>query len=286
MARREGRLPAMSEPAAAPPARLHLSVDDVTTCLRELSEGSFSDPWQQPTLAYLHDLNRRAGLVVSLFVFERAGSWRLAHVPARHRAAFEAAAPWLRFGFHGRDAVSDYGAGGVSPAQAGAEYRRFSREVRRFAGAGSIDRLPRVHRFRGRLALIRAWRDAPDGIRGLLCADDARSEVYHLDAAARRRLALEGATFDAAERLQLVASLPRLERGGDVAAQLEQAAAKPAGRTGVPACLFTHEQNLSEARVRDRIDAAIRWARRSGAGFAFPADVLTGAQAPASRSTS
>ena len=276
----------MSVPAAAPPARLHLSVDDVTACLRELSARPYEAPWQQPTFGYLRTLHERAGVVVSLFVFERAGSWRLAQVPDRYRAAFETAAAWLRFGFHGRDEASDYGVGGVSPARAGADYRRFAREVRRFAGAASIDRMPRLHRFRGRLAVVRAWRDAPDGIRGLLCADDARSEVYYLDADARERLALHGATFDAQERLHLVPSLPRLEGGGDVVLQLDQAAATPTARAGVPVCVFTHEPHLAETCVRERIDAAIRWARRRGASFAFPADVLAEAQAPASRSAS
>lgn len=276
----------MTAPSSVLPPRLHLSVDDVTTCLRELSVNPYEAPWQQPTFGYLRTLHERAGVVVSLFVFERAGSWRLAQVPDRYRAAFETAAAWLRFGFHGRDEASDYGVGGVSPARAGADYRRFAREVSRFAGAASIDRLPRLHRFRGRLPVVRAWRDAPDGIRGLLGADDARSEVYYLDAAARERLALDGATFDAHERLHLVPSLPRLECGGDVVLQLEQAAATPAARAGVPVCVFTHEPHLAEAGVRDGIDATIGWARRRGASFAFPADVLPDAQAPASRSAS
>lgn len=276
----------MSAPTSVVPTRLHLSVDDVTTCLWELSVRPYEVPWRQPTFAYLRDLHEHAGVVVSLFVFERAGAWRLAQVPDRHRAAFETAGAWLRFGFHGRDGGSDYGSGGVPAARAGADYRRFASEVRRFAGAGSIDRMPRVHRFRGRLCVVRAWRDAGDGIRGLLGADDARSEVYHLDAGSRERMQRHGAGFDATERLHLVPSLPRLEGGGNVARQLEQAAATPAARAGVPVCVFTHEPNLAEPGVRDRIDAMIRWALRRGAEYAFPVDVMDDAQAPASRSVS
>lgn len=276
----------MTAPSAVPPPLLHLSIDDVTACLRELSQRPRQLPWEQPTFAYLRDLHERAGIVVSLFVFERAGAWRLSQVPGRHRAEFEAAASWLRFGFHGRDDTSDYGSGGVPEARAGADYRRFASEVRRFAGAAAIDRLPRVHRFRGRLSVVRAWRDAPDGIRGLLGADDARAEVYYLDGAGRERLRRDGAAFDARERLQLVPSLPRLEGGGDVARQLSLAAARPAARAGVPLCMFTHEPHLAEAHVRDTIAAAIGWARCRGAEYAFPVDALDDAQASASRSAS
>ena len=276
----------MTAPCAVTPPLLHLSIDDVTACLRELAQRPHQLPWEQSTFAYLRDLHERAGIVVSLFVFERAGAWRLSQVPGHHRAEFESAATWLRFGFHGREDSSDYGSGGVPAARAGADYRRFASEVRRFAGAAAIDRLPRVHRFRGRLPVVRAWRDAPDGIRGLLSADDERAEVYYLDGAARERLRRDGAAFDGRERLHLVPSLPRLEGASDVARQLSQAAARPAARAGVPLCLFTHEPHLAGAHVRDTIAAAIGWARRRGAGYAFPADVLTSAQPLASRSAS
>ena len=268
-----------------PAPRLHLSVDDVAVCLRDLTERP-SDPWGHPTFGYLRALHERAGVVVSLYLFERADGWRLGRMPARYRAAFASAAGWLRFAFHARDAGRDYGTGGVSVAAAAEDYRRVVREIGRFAGAASIDRMPRVHRFRGRADVVRAWRDEHDGIRGLLCADDDRPEVYHLDAAARDALRRDGVAFDDRERLHLAASLTRLEGPfGDVARRLDEAAATPAACAGAPICLFTHEQHLGAEVVQRRIAAVLRWAQRRGAEHAFPLDVLD-AQARASRERS
>lgn len=273
-------------PSLGTPPRLHLSVDDVSACLADLGGEAYGSPWGEPTLAALRALHERHGVVVSLYVFERSGSWRLSDVPSRYRAHFAEAASWLRFGFHARDRDSHYGSAGVSVARAAADYRRFAHQVRRFAGAAAIDRMPRVHRFLGRLEVVRAWRDQADGVRGLLCADDERSEVYHLGDALREALLRDGAAFDEREGLELLPSLTRLEGSvGDLERALDAAAVRPAVRAGGPICLFTHEPNLSEPRVRARIEVALRWARRRGSGYAFPLDALEH-QVPASRSCS
>lgn len=269
-----------------PVPRLHLSVDDVVDCLRDLAEGSYPDPWAQPTLANLHRLHVETGAVVSLYAFVRAEGWHLGRMPDRHQDAFAAAAPWLRFGFHGLDQDVDYGAGGVPVASARAHHRRFVAEVARFAGAASIDRFPRVHRFRGRRGAVRAWREASHGVLGLLTADDDRAEVYHLDAVLRRRVVVEGAAFDAAEAVALLASLPRLEGLVDVAGRLDRAVDDGWAERGQPLCVFTHEPFLADTGVRRRLADALAWARRVGAGFAFPADVTWDPQASASRAAS
>ncbi|MDF1522882.1 MAG: hypothetical protein P1P87_08690 [Trueperaceae bacterium] len=251
-----------------PSGPLHLSVDDVAACLRDLGEGEHVTPWTQPAFAYLRALHERAGVVVSLYAFLEDGTWTLEDVPPRHRAAFTAASGWLRFGFHGLDAATHYGAGGAPLVDARAHYARFVAATRRFAGSAAIDRLPRVHRFLGRHEAVRAWRDAEAGVLGLLTADDDRPEVYHLDAALRARVRAQGAAFDEQERLHLVASLPRLEREVGVAGRLD------ATRAATPRCLFTHEPDLAGAAVRARVEEAVEWAARRGVGWAFPQDAL------------
>ena len=250
------------------PGSLHLSVDDVAACLRDLGDGDHATPWTQPTFGYLRDLHERAGVVVSLYAFLEDGAWALEDVPVRHQAAVASAAGWLRFGFHGLDAATAYGAGGASVAAARAHYGRFVAATRRFAGPAAIDRLPRVHRFLGRRTAVRAWRDAEAGVVGLLTADDDRAEVYHLDADLRARVRTEGTAFDPVERLHLVASLRRLEHERDVAARLDAASAV------APRCVFTHEPDLAGAPVRGRVEEAVAWAARRGVGWAFPQDVL------------
>ena len=119
-----------------------------------------------------------------------------------------------------------------------------------------------------------------------LSVDDERAEVYHLDAPLRRRLWRDGSAFDAREGLALAASLPRLEGQGDVAGRLDRAVDDGWGECGLPLCLFTHEPWLTDPAVRGRIGDALAWARRAGAGFAFPADVIAAAQPSAPRSAS
>ena len=259
---------------------VHLSVDDVAACLRDLGDGGHATPWTQPTFAYLRDLHVRAGVVVSLYPFLVDGEWAIEDVPARHRAAFGGAADWLRFGFHGLDADTHYGAGGAPESDAREHYARFVAAVRRFAGAAAIDRLPRVHRFLGRRDAVRAWRDAEHGVLGLLTADDDRAEVYHSDAALRARVAAHGSAFDAQERVHLVASLRRLEHADDVPALLE------ASSDLAPRCLFTHEADLAGAVVRARLEAAVAWTALRGVGWAFPQDALASRSATAASEAS
>ncbi len=248
----------------------------MTACLRELGREAHATPWTQPTFASLQALHERAGVVVSLYAFLEDAGWRLEDVPTRHRASFAASAAWLRFGFHGLHAGVHYGADGLPATDAGEHYARFVEAATGFAGPAAIDRLPRVHRFLGARAAVRAWRDADFGVVGLLTADDDRPEVYHLGADLRARVAAGGAAFDAAERLHLVASLPRLESTPDVAARLDGAAG---WGTTAPRCLFTHEPDLAGDVVRARIEVAIRWAADRDAGWAFPQDVVAAAAA-------
>jgi hypothetical protein len=260
-------------------ATLHVSVDDVATCLHDLAHGDHGDAWSQPTLGALHDLHARTGAVISLYAFLRDGASELAHLPDRHREALAAAAAWLRIGFHGLDEDTTYGPDGAATHVARAHYDDFRDAVVRGVGRASVDRFPRVHRFTGRLEVVRAWQAAEHGIVGLLTADDDRADVYHLDARLRERVAREGAAVDEGG-LRLVASLPRLEATRDVAGGLDAALARGGGS---PLCVFTHEPFLASPVVLARLDAAADWAAYRRVGFAFPADAWA-PQASRSRS--
>jgi hypothetical protein len=214
--------------------------------------------------------------VVSLYPFLRDGLLALA---ARHRAELAAASAWLRWGFHAWGADAHYGRGGVSVAEGVAHQRAFATALAAVAGVEAHDAMPRVHRFAGRLALLRRWRDAPLPVRGFLTADDDRAEVYHLGAVARTRLRAGEVVIDARERLAFAASLPRLEGWrGDAAGPLLDAAsaARAAASPGFPLALFTHETDLARSSVRARLASAIAWAEACGATWSFPQDALGG----------
>jgi hypothetical protein len=257
-----------------PRPALHFSVDDVAVALREAAAAR--DLWAVPTFAYLRDLHERCGVVVSLYPFLRDG---LLALGGRHHDELTRATPWLKWGFHGCDADARYGRGGVSVAVGVAHQRAFATALAVVAGAAAVDVMPRVHRFAGRLALLRRWRDAPLGLRGLLSADDDRAEVYHLAAAARFRLRAGEVIFDPRSRLYVAASLPRLEGWvGERATPLLDAAwaARSAASPGFPLALFTHEGDLARTEVRARIEAVIAWGAARRAVWTFPQDALSG----------
>lgn len=255
---------------------LHLSVDDVAAALREAA--AIRDLWTVPTFAFLRALHERHGVVVSLYPFLRDG---LLALGGRHRPALAAAATWLRWGFHAQDADAFYGTGGVSVAVGAAHQRAFAAALGASASVEALDAMPRIHRFAGRLALLRRWRDAPLGIVGALSADDDRVEVYHLAAAARARLRAGEVLHDARSGLSFAASLPRLEGwvGDDAAALLDAAwTARSALSPGFPLALFTHEHDLSRSDVRERIASVVAWGEVRRAVWTFPQDALGGSR--------
>ncbi len=252
-----------------PLAYLHLSVDDVIEPLRSLFEDGFSSVWQQPTFAYLHDLHERYGASFSLYTFFREGAegWSLDQADDRHAAEFAAASTWLRFGFHAQDDSSRYGPSGNHERSAAQHYAGVTAALLRIATPDAFDRSPRVHYYTGSLAAVRAWRNAPWGVRGLLTADDDRAEVYYLSEAQRAAVAVKGELFDATERLRLFRTDVRLENCPDPVTVLEQL---PTYRRG--AHVFTHAPYLEDATVRARLEAVTSWMGSNGVRGGFPLD--------------
>ncbi|MEX2501344.1 MAG: hypothetical protein WD336_03120 [Trueperaceae bacterium] len=270
--------------AGSLPSFVHLSVDDVLATLLRAADAApdrpgcpGADPFVQPELAFLRDLHRRTGATVSLYLFAEGPEGPIERVPDRFAPALAAEASWLRFGFHGRNASVRYGRGGARVRDAVRDHDRIVGNVLRFAGPASLDRMPRVHRFLGRGEVLRAWRDAPHGIVGLLAPDDDRAEAYALPPAARGALRHDGAWFDAGvgsgAGLAYLPSLPRLESDQDPVGTLS--AWRERGPR--PACAFTHESFLRDPRVRERITPVAAWARAQGVPFGWPDAVVRSA---------
>lgn len=315
---------------------LHFSVDDVFGCLRDAFTGGYASPFAQPTFAYLRDLHERYGLCVSLYCFaedeaglgpessratagwetERvpegwsqagprhaapnasAAGWRLAHADERFATEFAAATPWLRFGFHALNSGTRYSAGATSAEAARAHHDEVTAAIVCFATPAALDRAPRLHYYTGSLEAVRAMADGPNGLLGLLTADDDRAEVYYLGDETRRRVRAEGSLHDPTTGLELFSTDLRLERfeqdvgevitvAGQRAALVGQGsprtlagtvgavpAAHPAPRVpAVPgARAFTHEQYLSDERVRDRLGHLVRAWKALGWRSGFPLD--------------
>lgn len=244
------------------------------TTLASLRDVPGDDPWVQPELGFLRALHRRTGIVVGLYLFERHDGNGLEDVPDRFRQAFAEASSWLRFGFHAHDPLVDYGPDGVEASVARRDYERTVAAIERFAGAASLDRMPRLHRFVARAEVVRALREPRGGIVGLLAPDDDRAEAYDLGKDERDALRVEGRWSGAGRGVTYLESLPRLERDPDPAATLARWRQERRGAGPHVACLFTHEPDLRGRLVRARIERAVTWAVGTGMRPGWPAELL------------
>ncbi len=225
--------------------KLHVSFDDVWRCLHDISTHGYATPFENAFLAELRRLHGKYGASFTLYCFERftgEPDYDIAHLPARYAADFAACASWLRFGFHGEDDTSNYGAGregastggmptGDCPEAVAAAYRRVEAAVTRAGGA--IDPVVRLGFFGGTAENIRALRQC--GVTGLLAADDQRIS-YHLSPAENERLLREGSITVAG--LPIFRSGTRLEKASDVQACLD-------ALKGPVRVIFTHEQHCT-----------------------------------------
>lgn len=256
----------------SPLPRLHLSVDDVLNSVADLFEDDYRSIWEHRHFGHMRSMQERYGAVFSLYCFYRSGDWDLSLVDARFNSELADASSWLRWGFHGLDKGTDYGSG-VSPQEASRHYRQAITALTRLAGETSLDRLPRIHWFAGTRSAVRAWRDAPFGIYGLLTADDARESVYYIQEPQRSWLAGGEELYDEDEGLLLMPTDVRLERESDPVAVLEKRLRK-GQRSRHALSVFTHEQHLDSPEVQARTEQVCRWAAERGLEMGFPADAL------------
>lgn len=154
---------------------LHISLDDVEYCIKNLATNDFDSLFDEPLFGMLKEMHDEYGAVFSLYLYKLTSAG-LADVPDKYRPEFIDNSRWLKFGFHQYDSASTYD---VTTETATANYNAFVSGVYNMCGGiGSIDRIPRLNYFAGTLAAIQGLRDANCGITGLLTADDSRASYY------------------------------------------------------------------------------------------------------------
>ena len=154
---------------------LHISLDDVEFCTKNLSTGTLNSLFDEPLIRLLKNLHDNYGCVFSLYVFNLASSGFL-NMPTKYRQEFIDNSNWLKIGFH----IYDGGQiGDMSKTTALSNYNEFVAAAFNLCGGiNSIDRMPRLNYYSGGLAACQGLRDANCGIVGLLTADDSRTSYY------------------------------------------------------------------------------------------------------------
>lgn len=256
---------------------LHLSVDDVIEMLRELEQRKYRSVWDHPTFSFFRQLHEQYGAVFSLYCFYSSndGRWNLDRMPEHFKEEFERSSGWLRFGFHSYGYETKYGLSNesLSAEEALEHYSLITDAICRFAGAGALDTVPRIHFYSGTREKIRVWRDAKHGITGLLTADDTRDEVYYLDRFQRKELIEKEQYFDADETLFFIRTNLRLENERAPVQKLE-ARKNVFQEREHSHCIFTHEDWLDFPEIKKKIVECCEWARLNGYEFRFPMDAL------------
>lgn len=153
---------------------MHISFDDVETCIGNLASGSYVSLWDEPLFGWLKGLHEQYGAKFSLYVYNIS---QLSGVPDTFKSEFMAAKDWLKLGLHSNTSSGTYAESTYESGQA--DWNTVVNQVVRFAGSHeSIDRIPRLNYFSGALNALRGMRDAECGALGFLCSDEDRDSYY------------------------------------------------------------------------------------------------------------
>ncbi|TGB04685.1 hypothetical protein [Halobacillus salinus] len=248
------------------PKYMHFSVDDFIDALEDLTNGSYTSLWDQPTFALFKDMHDQYGVVVSLYCFYQNSTFNLSQTTDAFKNEFLQASNWLKFGFHALDNPSRYETDDA--AQAKTAYQNTINEIIRFAGERSLDLLPRIHYFQGREEVIQEWKSTTHPPKGFLSAEDDREINYNLSAVERETLSKCDDYYEVFNDLYFAHTDLRLENVSDVVSELNTL--KSSGGQRDIQILFTHENKLELAEVQQQMNDGFRWAIDNQFVFAFP----------------
>lgn len=144
--------------------KLHISVDDVEICIKNIKNNNYKSIYDEPFFKQLKELKKN--ITISLYCYSEV----FKDMPTKYRNELKDTAHWLKFGLHSFSSNKDYS--NYTYQEAKNEYEKFCEEVIKFTGnIVSIDRCPRLHCFRASNEAILGMRDAKYGIIGLLTSE-------------------------------------------------------------------------------------------------------------------
>lgn len=232
---------------------VHFSVDDFINTLLDLKEETYESVFDQPAFAMLRRVHEACGAVFSCYCFYESAQGTLEEVPERFRNEFQENGAWLRFGFHGYRADSNYGSSKFKEGEwideevlAAGHYKKVMERLTAITGGGEcIDRYPRIHYYAGTMADCRAWKAAKNGILGLITAEDDRVCYYH-DKAQWETMLEKGFLREEQLGLEFYRTCIRLESMKNMDMLEDALKGMNASRDYL---VFTHEKFLSEERI-------------------------------------
>lgn len=148
---------------------LKFSVDDATEILMEIAVNDYDSIFESDRLSLFKRMHDEYDLDVTLFLFEKLGSFDLANFPDKYKDEFEQNSDWLKLGWHGIDDGNPQESG-YSGDDLVQSYCNTTDAIIRFAGKKSLSKELRVHFW---------YTDGSDTIRYL--AQKGISGLYYCD---------------------------------------------------------------------------------------------------------
>lgn len=251
--------------------KMHISFDDVYSCLYDITENEYNSVFENSMLADLKKLHEDYGAVFTLNCFVKTTKqtdYNIAKLPSRYQEELASNADWLKFAFHAQDDKTRYD---EDCAEKIAEsYKIFTDAILNLTGTPeSIDTVTRLGFFTGNSLNVDAIKNCDYGITGLLTADDERIS-YYFSEEINNFINSNDECYDIDKGFKLIRTQKRLEGIKDTAAELQALDEY----TGNMIEVFTHESEYS--KIKSRLNEYVKWAKNSGIGFGFAQDYPVG----------
>ena len=252
---------------------IHISFDDVISCIKNLSINNYSSVFDEPFLGWLKRLHTSYGAKFSLYIYDLN---KFATVPSTYMQELYDASHWLKFGLHSK--ASGYNYSSVTYNEAQTDWNTFVSNVIRITGSyESVDRIPRLHNFAGSLDAMLGMRDSEYGALGFLGADDSRIS-YHLTEEQNKSLLENSIFYDQENQLVVYRTNFRGERLGTVNGMYEKMESFFTSSNYVnnfkPFVWFTHEpyvySNGTLTEYTQNVEDVCRFASDNNITFVFP----------------
>lgn len=247
---------------------LHISVDDSINVFRELATTNPASIFDNARLAVYKEMHDKYGACFSLFAFYQnsLNTFNLSQMPATWKAEFIANSHWLKIGFHGVDATTDYTS--IALADGVEHYTRIINEVNRFAGYSTIDNMPRFSQFKGNKTLYTELKKY--GLVGVVTADDARTDNSSLTAKEITAVNAADDYYNYEMGFYFVRTSPRLDAVNATAVIALLKTENNNFNTKNVFEMFYHEGRESTTEGKEMIEATCKYAYDNRIRFDFP----------------
>jgi hypothetical protein len=251
-----------------------LSIDDNIWFLRDIQQNKdhYVSLFDNPYLGFLKQVNGEYGTKIHLNLFYQTDGFSLSDFTDQYKTEWQANADWLRLSFHALQEFPDmpYVHAGYDEVKRDCDL--VMNEIRRFAGEEVMHSVTTIHWGEATAAGSRAMHDAGYvGQVGYFNVDDnLPSASYYLTEQQRRHLKKRFVWRDTAEditfvRASIVIDTKKLE---DIQPHLDSH--QKGGHKPPYLDLLVHEQYFYpfyfnyQPDFRDKIRAAVQWARDNG----------------------